>query len=54
LDSPKQASKVPTDIKKDTIRALALPLGLVAVKVCAVSGIWSGLKSMVRKKLHMP
>ncbi|HUE80348.1 MAG TPA: hypothetical protein VMN38_12060 [Sphingomicrobium sp.] len=46
---PKQASKVPTDITEDTIREIALPLGLVDVKVCAVDEIWSGLKLMVRK-----
>ena len=33
---PKKASKVPTDVTEDTIRELALPLGLVNVKVCAV------------------
>ena len=46
---PKKASKVPTDITEDTIRELALPLGFVDVKVCAVSDIWSGLKLVVRK-----
>ena len=33
---PKKASKVPTDITEDVIREVALPLGLVDVKVCAV------------------
>ena len=46
---PKKASKVPTDITEDTIRELALPLGLVDVKVCAVSEVWSGLKLVIRK-----
>ena len=46
---PKKAAKVPTDITEDTIRALALPLGLVDVKVCAVSEVWSALKLVVRK-----
>ena len=46
---PKKASKVPTDITEDTIRQLALPMGWVDVKVCAVSAVWSGLKLMVRK-----
>ena len=51
---PKKASKVPTDITEDVIRRLALPLGFVDVKVCAVSGVWSGLKLVVRKELrHM-
>ena len=49
---PKKASKVPTDITEDTIRELALPLGFVDVKVCAVSEIWSGLKLVIRKELR--
>jgi hypothetical protein len=49
---PKKAAKVPTDITEDTIRELALPLGFVDVKVCAVSEVWSGLKLVVRKKLR--
>jgi hypothetical protein len=49
---PKKASKVPTDITEDTIRELALPLGLVDVKVCAVSEVWSGLKLVIRKELR--
>ena len=47
---PKKASKVATDITEDTIRTLALPLGLVDVKVCAVSEVWSGLKLVWRKE----
>jgi hypothetical protein len=47
---PKKASKVPTDITEDTIRAVILPsTDLVDVKVCAVDAVWSGLKLMVRK-----
>jgi len=46
---PKKASKVPTDITEDTIREIALPLGFVDIKVCAVSDIWSGLKLVIRK-----
>ena len=49
---PKKASKVPTTVTEDTIRALALPLGFVDVKVCAVSEVWSGLKLVVRKELR--
>ena len=45
---PKKASKRPTNITEDTIRELALPLGLVDVKVCAVDEIWSGLKLVIR------
>ena len=47
---PKKASRVPTDITEDVIRAVALPLHLVDVKVCAVDEIWSGLKLVVRRE----
>jgi hypothetical protein len=47
---PKKASRVPTDITEDTIRAVALPMGLVDIKVCAVDEVWSGLKLVVRKE----
>ena len=49
---PKKASKVPTDITEDTIRTVALPMGFVDVKVCAVDQIWSGLKLVIRKELR--
>ena len=49
---PKASSKVPTDITEDTVRKLALPLGFVDVKVCAVTDVWSGLKLVVRKGLR--
>jgi hypothetical protein len=51
---PKKAAKVPTDITEDTIRGAALPMGFVDVKVCAVDGVWSGLKLVVRKELRPP
>jgi hypothetical protein len=44
----KKSAKIPTDITEDTIREIALPMGLVDVKVCAVSEIWSGLKLVIR------
>lgn len=47
---PKQAAKMPTDVTEDVIRELALPLGLVDIKVCAVDEIWSGLKLVIRKE----
>lgn len=47
---PKKSSGVETDITEDTIRDVALPLGLVDTKVCAVDEIWSGLKLMVRRE----
>lgn len=49
---PKKTSKVPTDITEDTIRAVALPMGLVDIKVCAVDETWSGLKLVMRKELR--
>src|SRR5215207_6283901 len=49
---PKKASKVATDITEDTIREIALPLGLVDVKVCAVDAVWSGLKLVIRRELR--
>ncbi len=49
---PKQAAKVPTDITDQTIREVALPLGFVDIKVCAVDEVWSGLKLVVRKELR--
>ncbi|MGH7526282.1 MAG: DUF3052 domain-containing protein, partial [Gemmatimonadales bacterium] len=45
---PKKASRVPTDLTEDVVRAVGLPLGLVDVKVCAVDEIWSGLKFVRR------
>jgi hypothetical protein len=46
---PKKSAKVPTDITEDTIREVALPMGFVDVKVCAVSDVWSGLKLVIRR-----
>jgi hypothetical protein len=46
---PKRASGVPTDITEDVIREIALPLGFVDVKVCAVTDTWSGLKLVIRR-----
>ncbi|MBN8501869.1 MAG: DUF3052 family protein [Sphingomonadales bacterium] len=49
---PKKASGVATDITEDTIREVALPLGFVDTKVCAVDDTWSGLKLVIRKELR--
>jgi hypothetical protein len=46
---PKKSAKVATDITEDVIRDVALPLGFVDVKVCAVDETWSGLKLMIRR-----
>ena len=47
---PKKSSGVTTDITEDVVRAIALPGGLVDVKVCAVDEVWSGLKLVRRLK----
>lgn len=49
---PKRASKVETDLTEGVIREVALPTGLVDVKVCAVDAVWSGLKLVLRKELR--
>lgn len=49
---PKSAARVPTDITEETIREVALPLGYVDTKVCAVDETWSGLKLVIRKELR--
>lgn len=46
---PKKSSGLASELTEDTVRELALPLGLVDVKVCAVDETWSGLKLVVRK-----
>ena len=46
---PKKSSGVATDITEDVIREVALPMGFVDVKVCAVTETWSGLKLVIRK-----
>ncbi|WLQ14358.1 DUF3052 domain-containing protein [Hahella aquimaris] len=47
---PKKTSKVTTDMTEDEVRRIALPMGLVDVKVCAVDEVWSGLKLVIRKE----
>ena len=49
---PKKSSGVASDMTEDVVRELALPLGLVDVKVCAVDATWSGLKLVIRKELR--
>src|ERR1039457_2884894 len=38
---PKKTSGVPTDLNENLIRAIGLAAGLVDVKVCAVTDVWS-------------
>ena len=49
---PKRASAVETDVTEDVVREVALPLGLVDVKVCAIDETWSGLRLVIRKELR--
>jgi hypothetical protein len=45
---PKKASHIPTDVSEDVVRAEALKLDLVDVKVAAIDQVWSGLKLVIR------
>ena len=47
---PKKSSGIATDVTEDVIREIALPLGFVDIKVCAVDDTWSGLKLMIRRE----
>ena len=47
---PKKSSGVPTDLNENVIRDIGLAAGLVDVKVCAVTEVWSGLKFVRRLK----
>ena len=47
---PKKAAKVSADVTENMIRDLALSIGLVDLKVCAVDEIWSGLKLVIPVK----
>jgi hypothetical protein len=48
----KKSAKIPTDMTEDVIREIVLPRGLVDVKVCAVTEVWSELKIVWRKALR--
>lgn len=47
---PKKSSGIPTELTEDDVREIGLAAGLVDVKVCAVTDIWSGLKFVRRVK----
>ena len=47
---PKKMSGVATDMNENDVRRIGLEAGLVDVKVCAVSEVWSGLKFVIRVK----
>jgi hypothetical protein len=45
---PKKSSGVVTDVDENVVREIGLLAGLVDVKVCAVTEVWSGLKFVRR------
>ena len=47
---PKKSSGVATDLNENIAREIGLAAGLVDVKVCAVTEVWSGLKFVRRLK----
>jgi len=47
---PKKSSGVVTDLDENKVRQIGLAAGLVDVKVCAVTEVWSGLKFVRRMK----
>ncbi len=47
---PKKSSGVTTDLTEDVVRQRGLDAGLVDVKVCAVTDVWSGLKFVIPVK----
>jgi hypothetical protein len=51
---PKKTSGVATDMNENDVRRIGLEAGLVDVKVCAVSDVWSGLKFVIRTKDRKP
>ena len=51
---PKRASGVPSDMSDDAVRAVALPLGWVDTKVCAVDAVWTALKLVLRVERRPP
>jgi hypothetical protein len=51
---PKRTSGVATDVDENVVRGIGLKAGLVDVKVCAVTEVWSGLKFVRRVKDRKP
>ncbi len=49
---PKKTSGEKTDLSEDVVRRIGLAAGLVDVKVCAISDIWSGLKFLRRRRIN--
>jgi hypothetical protein len=51
---PKKSSGVASDLDENVVRGIGLRAGLVDVKVCAVTEVWSGLKFVRRVKDRKP
>jgi hypothetical protein len=51
---PKRTSGLATDMNENVVRDIALPMGWVDIKVCAIDATWSGLKVVRRKELRGP
>ncbi len=47
---PKRASGVETTMHEGVVREVALPMGLVDNKVCAIDDTWSGLRVVWRRE----
>jgi hypothetical protein len=47
---PKKASGLDTTMNENVVRAVALPLGLVDNKVCAIDDTWTGLRVVWRRE----
>jgi hypothetical protein len=47
---PKRAAKVPSDMSDNVVREVALPIGLVDNKVCAIDDTWSALRLVIRRE----
>ena len=47
---PKKSSSVVSNVSENMIRDLALSIGLLDIKVCAVDDVWSGLKLVIPVK----
>jgi hypothetical protein len=50
VSRPKKTSGLAVDVNENEVRRIGLVGGLVDVKVCAVSEVWSGLKFVIRVK----
>ena len=47
---PKKSSGIASDLDGNIVRDVGLSAGVVDIKVCAVTDVWSGLKFVIRVK----